>query len=125
MSKRLEIYAEEWVGREIEKLPEPILYLKLKTPGTRGAPDRIVIWNGGLMFIEFKREGEVPSTLQLIIHELLRGWGFTMEVHDNGPEALRSILHHVAESKKDFRTVADTDPGNGIHSQPNRDPYIP
>lgn len=44
---------------------------KFKHPGRRSAPDRLFIRNGRVLFIEFKRLGNVPSEAQWIeIHDL-------------------------------------------------------
>lgn len=40
------------------------LTFKFTSPSTKGVPDRIVIFRGGVIFIELKRPGEVPSALQ-------------------------------------------------------------
>lgn len=37
---------------------------KFKTPTNRGAPDRIFVKEGRVVFIEYKRVGKVPTPLQ-------------------------------------------------------------
>lgn len=46
-----------------------------KWPGTSGEPDRIVIWNGVVDFIELKRPGGKLSELQKLMHQDLRDHG--------------------------------------------------
>lgn len=47
------------------------LYLKLNVRGQTGWPDRMFIYKGTVLFVEFKLPGEVPEPHQLVIHALL------------------------------------------------------
>lgn len=60
-----------------------VLTLKLNVSGRRGWPDRIYLFNGRVMFIEFKRQGEQPRKLQEYVHGQLRQHGFGVFVVDN------------------------------------------
>lgn len=67
--------------------------LKLATPGTRGLPDRIVIFDKGVSwFVEFKRPGGKLSPAQEFWIDVLRQKGFMVDVFDNLDEAERSYL---------------------------------
>lgn len=57
-----------------------LLYLKFTSPGRTGVPDRMVLVDGKVIFIEFKRPGEVPTKLQAYMHEQLREMGFVVLV---------------------------------------------
>src|SRR5688572_11363447 len=41
-----------------------------------GWPDYLFLFNGRVLFIEFKRKGEEPQPLQVYTHSILRGAGF-------------------------------------------------
>jgi hypothetical protein len=70
---------------------------KLTTPGKAGYPDRMFFIPGGRpLFIEFKRPGETPEPLQVLIHHMLRALGYDVEVHDDhdsAVSAVRAALH--------------------------------
>ena len=53
------------------------LCFKWTSPGTIGVPDRIVVLNGNIVFVELKRPGGKPRPSQLDIHRrlALRGVG--------------------------------------------------
>lgn len=59
------------------------LHLKLNVMGRRGWPDHLYIFQGHVLFIEFKRQGEKPTKLQEHIHEQLRGHKCGVRVVDN------------------------------------------
>ena len=62
------------------------LLLKWVSPGFTGVPDRILLGPNGLIkFIEFKAPGEKPTVRQAKVHELLRSFGFEVEVIDAMP----------------------------------------
>lgn len=56
---------------------------KLTCPGTIGVPDRLVIFPGHITFVETKRPGAKPRETQLVVHRLLRSYGFPVIVLDN------------------------------------------
>jgi hypothetical protein len=86
-------------------------YLKLTVLGNRGWPDRLLLWpNRGMMFIEFKRPGEVPRKLQLYVHDALRKLGFEVQVHDNIDVAVAAVKTYV-ESTARAGTGHETDTG--------------
>lgn len=76
----LEAVVEAEVSRYA--MSQGVMTLKLNVSGRRGWPDRIYLWRGKTIFIEFKREGEQPRKLQEFIHGQLRGNGFEVYVVD-------------------------------------------
>jgi len=62
-----------------------------------GWPDRVFLLPGGrVFFIEFKRPGQKPTSLQLRRQSILRQLGFQVEVHDAADVVFRAILAMVA-----------------------------
>lgn len=56
---------------------------KFVSPGTRGVPDRLVLrWDGGIEFVELKKEGEQLRPSQKVIKKLLERYGQTVTVID-------------------------------------------
>ncbi len=77
-----------------------IIYLKLNVLGQRGWPDRMLLWrgkdgSGHLLFIEWKRPGEVPRPLQKHIHKIIQRTGFEVFTYDNVRDALREVKEKV------------------------------
>jgi hypothetical protein len=56
--------------------------MKFVSPGLRGVPDRIVIWNGEVCFVEVKKPGEKLSPHQARMHARMRNLGATVKVID-------------------------------------------
>lgn len=48
-----------------------------------GWPDRMLLYRGHVLFIEYKQKGVKPTKLQLWMHEKLRDQGFRVEVVDD------------------------------------------
>ena len=59
------------------------IYFKFSSPGTNGVPDRIVLLNGKVYFVELKAPGKKPRKLQLYIHEEMRKRGFKVWIIDD------------------------------------------
>jgi len=73
-----------------------LLYLKLSIIGMAGFPDRIILYQyGNVLFVELKQAGKKPGKLQQYIHSLLRGMGFTVQVHDNVNDAVEHITKEI------------------------------
>ena len=49
--------------------------LKLTSPGNAGVPDRLIILQGEVRFLELKRPGETPSKLQWFWINLFQSFG--------------------------------------------------
>lgn len=58
----LEKQVEAFVGREVKKLGG--LWLKFTSPGRTGVPDRILILQGRVAFVEMKTDTGVLSPIQ-------------------------------------------------------------
>jgi hypothetical protein len=59
------------------------LVLKLNVTGRRGWPDRMYLFHGRTLFIEFKRAGEKLRKLQMYVHGQLSRHQFNVTVVDN------------------------------------------
>lgn len=68
-----------------------VLVIKLTLLGRIGWPDRLFLYMGKILFIEFKRVGEVPRPAQVYIHSLLRKHQFEVLVTDNETEGKSAI----------------------------------
>jgi hypothetical protein len=52
-----------------------------------GWPDRQLLSpNGRMIWIEFKRKGEMPRKIQVHVHQMLRGMNFIVKVIDSYSE---------------------------------------
>lgn len=58
----LEKNVEAWLGQEVRKLGG--LWFKFTSPGRTGVPDRILILQGQVIFVEMKTEKGVLSAIQ-------------------------------------------------------------
>jgi hypothetical protein len=77
----IESVAETKVSRYAED--KGVMQLKLNVWGRVGWPDRLYLFKGKLIFIEFKREGESPRKIQIYVHNLIKLQGFDVYVVDN------------------------------------------
>ena len=64
------------------------LVYKFTSPNHRGVPDRMFLFNGRALFIEFKRKGGKTTALQERELRVLRENGFTAEVADSLDKAI-------------------------------------
>jgi Holliday junction resolvase len=68
----------------IKKLEKAGWYvLKISLCNKNGFPDTIIMREGVMMAIEFKRKGEVPRPLQMLRHKEIREKGFDVMVVDD------------------------------------------
>lgn len=82
--KPLEKEIEKKVGEYAKKLG--CLYYKFTSPACRAVPDRLIIApNGNVGFLELKREGCKPTTLQQLEMQKLKDKGCTVAWVDNVP----------------------------------------
>jgi hypothetical protein len=72
---------EQYAVRRVKKSGG--LLIKLRFIALTGAPDRIALFKGCLIWIEFKKPGLKPKKHQLKIHNLLRWAGQRVEVIDS------------------------------------------
>ena len=59
------------------------LFFKFTVPGNPGAPDRLLLHKGKVIFVEMKRKGGKPSEVQLAWHKVLRTRGYQVEIVDD------------------------------------------
>jgi hypothetical protein len=108
--KKLEAEIEDEVCKQALELG--VTNAKLKSPSSRGYPDRIFFIPGGKpIFIEFKRPDGKLSRGQLIILRRLRHYGYRVEVCDNVKEAIAHIkaaLESALVSEKSCKVPART-----------------
>lgn len=67
---RFESDIEEYLTKCVKNLGG--LSLKFVSPGTRGVPDRIVLFSGRVYFIELKTMNGIPSKIQKYMHRQFR-----------------------------------------------------
>lgn len=65
------------------------LYIKLTGTNANGLPDRMILGDGKVFFVEMKRPGEKPRKLQQIILRKLYRKGFRVYTVDNKRTAER------------------------------------
>jgi len=53
------------------------------TSSISGVPDRVVICQGSVFFVEVKRPGEIPSSLQFLTHTAMKKRGAKVYVVDS------------------------------------------
>ena len=73
----------------------PFVFLKINPAGQAGYPDRLLLWQGGILFVEFKRPGEKPTKLQMHRHSVLTFMGYEVRVYDNTDVAVREIQSYI------------------------------
>ena len=56
---------------------------KFSSANRKGVPDRIFLYKGSVMFIEFKRAGDKPTKLQEYTHCVIRNQGIDVHVIDD------------------------------------------
>ncbi len=71
-----------------------ILCYKFSSPARRGVPDRQMIHNGKVLFLELKALGKEPDTLQRRELKRLQDQGMTATWCDNYEDAVQIIDDH-------------------------------
>ena len=56
---------------------------KFSSASRKGVPDRIFLYKGSVMFIEFKRNGKKPTKLQEYTHCIIRNQSIDVHVIDD------------------------------------------
>lgn len=87
---------EEGVNRKVS--PEGLIQVKIDGRGRRGWPDRLYMYRGYVVFIEYKVPGEKPTPIQYHVHNILKVSGFSVFVIDSirgGVEVLLKWKHDV------------------------------
>jgi len=72
---------EKYLKGKVEQLDG--MYLKFSSIGTNGVPDRIVILDHKVYFVELKATGKTPRKLQKYIHAEMLKRGFKVYVIDS------------------------------------------
>ena len=67
------------------------LVYKFVSPQQRGVPDRLLVYRGHVLFIEFKQAGKKPTKLQLYHLDKLTAAGLDAVVVDNVETGIRLI----------------------------------
>lgn len=70
-----------------------------------GWPDRILLYRGHVLFIEYKQLGEKPTALQEYLHEQLRKQGFEVHVIDDKDKGRKLIKEWYDRINQDLATV--------------------
>lgn len=60
--------------------------LKFASPGTNGVPDRIILKDGSVKFVELKAPNEVPRPLQIATFKQMEKHGCKVFVIDTKPK---------------------------------------
>ena len=96
----LESRVEEWLKTQIAKRGG--LYLKFSSPGNIGVPDRIIIRDGEVIFVELKQEHGVLSEIQKAQIARMRDHGAKVLVvyGKAGAETLVDSLFPVPKTPK-------------------------
>jgi len=80
---------EEYLKEKVERLNG--MYLKFSSIGTNGVPDRIILLEGKVYFVELKAPGKTPRKLQKFIHAEMLKRGFKVHVIDDLGGVVRFI----------------------------------
>lgn len=73
-----------------------VLAIKFSPMGRRGWPDRIFLYKGRVLFIEFKAPGKKATPLQANAMEKLKAEGFDVFLADNARDGKKLIDIFVA-----------------------------
>lgn len=87
--KQSEKQIETYLRDQLKKIGG--IAMKFVSPGHAGVPDRIVIFNSQVIFVELKAPGKEPSPLQKATHTMLRSKGVRVEIIDS-KEQVASLL---------------------------------
>lgn len=79
-----ENYVENYLVKQCKK--EGFLVYKFTSPGTNGVPDRMIITDNNIFFIETKAHGETTKKLQNAIIKQMRQEGSTVFIADSREE---------------------------------------
>lgn len=97
--RQLESRLEQRVVEEAKK--RGAICFKLNNRASVGWPDRLFLFSGGrILFIEFKREGEVPRPLQHYRLQQLRDAGYDAVWCDNFDDAMVCLARAVEASRR-------------------------
>lgn len=91
MEKKRETEAEleSYVVRETERMGG--CAYKFVSPGNAGVPDRLIVFDGSVGFIELKAKGKGPRPIQQSQIRRLQRMGQTVFVVDNREDAVKAL----------------------------------
>ena len=98
-----------------------ILNFKFVSPNNRGVPDRIFLYRGISLFIEFKREGKVNlDPLQEVQRRSITSAGFIVLVCDSIQEGITILTNFKAGIDNAYtgKSTSISAPGNKINDNP-------
>jgi hypothetical protein len=97
MSGSGELFKEKAVEYAVSRFAreQGCLVLKLNVLGQVGWPDRMYLYRGNILFIEFKRPGERVRAIQEHIHERIRQHGFPVLVIDDIEAGKTAVRLHL------------------------------
>lgn len=75
---KAENHVEGYLLKQCEQ--HQLLCFKFVSPGRNGMPDRVVIGNHRVVFVETKAPGGKPRKLQLVVHQQMRDHGADVRV---------------------------------------------
>ena len=102
---------EKYLGEKVREVGG--LYWKFVSPGVNGVPDRIIILNGVVAFVELKAPGKYPRVLQRYRHDQLiknKQLVVTVDSEEEADELMQLILK--LSDLVDYAT--DPEVANGI-----------
>ncbi|HEN0286676.1 TPA: VRR-NUC domain-containing protein [Streptococcus agalactiae] len=74
------------------------LCLKFTSPGTIGAPDRIIVMKTGVFFVEVKAPGKKPRPSQILMHKKIKEVGqpvWVVDSYESVNKALKEMENWV------------------------------
>lgn len=83
---------------------------KMSSPSNAGFPDRLVIGNGYVVFVELKAIEGKPSELQKATIREMRKQGATVYIIDTKEDCEKLLLHMQAGTLRDFEPTCRHNP---------------
>jgi hypothetical protein len=77
--------SESYIERKVceYSVSRSCVNFKFSSASRKGVPDRIFLYKGSVMFIEFKRNGKKPTKLQEYTHCIIRNQSIDVHVIDD------------------------------------------
>jgi len=92
LKKQTENQIETYFRDQIKKIGGKAF--KFVSPGNAGVPDRIVLYNSQVIFVELKAPGKEPTPLQKVTHLTIRSKGVRVEVIDS-KEQVKQFINDI------------------------------
>lgn len=99
---------ERYIEKKVSEYAIKLGWLsrKLQWIGRHGAPDRVYIRKGKIIFVEFKQWKKKPTEHQRLEHERLRAAGMEVYVIDN-IEAGKELLDRLTAAQANYESAYD------------------